>query len=287
MQESAWFFPAIASLAIWGVSIFLPKLAVHRLPALHLIVYQMGFFFLTAVALQAFYGFDIDFSRLGLALFAVMIGIVGGVGQLFYIFAIQKGPFSLVAMITALYPAIVILLGTVFLQEVISLRQYVGIGLGLAAIVLITMRNNHAQGENAPTLGSWLVPACLALIFWGLWGFLPKIALESLSPHSVIFFESIGNLTVGAIIAIFCGFRLEVHARSISILALSSALSVAAILTYFYALKTGPVSIISPMTALYPVISVILSRIFLKEKISLPQAAAMAMAGVTIVFLAG
>ena len=124
----------------------------------------------------------------------------------------------------------------------------------------------------------WLLPALAALFIWGFWAFLPKLALQSLDPHSVIFYESFGNMLVALPIMFHLKFKFQNDRKAMSMLAGSAVLTVLAILAYFYALKNGPVAVIVTLTALYPVISVILARIVLKEKLNKIQIAAVLMA---------
>src|SRR5688572_30158926 len=88
----------------------------------------------------------------------------------------------------------------------------------------------------------WLLPALAALFIWGFWAFLPKLALQSLDPHSVIFYESFGNMLVALPIMFHLKFKLQKDRKAVSMLAGSAVLTVLAILAYFYALKTGPVA---------------------------------------------
>jgi transporter family protein len=132
----------------------------------------------------------------------------------------------------------------------------------------------------------WLLPALAALFIWGFWAFLPKLALQSLDPHSVIFYESFGNMLVALPIMFHLKFKFQKDRKAMSMLAGSAVLTVLAILAYFYALKNGPVAVIVTLTALYPVISVILARIVLKERLNKIQIAAVLMAVSAMLLLA-
>lgn len=140
------------------------------------------------------------------------------------------------------------------------------------------MTNPHEKG--------WLLPSVAAMLVWGLWAFLPKIALGTLSPHNVIFYESLGGLCVSLPILFFLKFRLEYEKKALGVLAMVSVLTVTAILCFFYALKSGPVAVIVTMTAMYPVICLVLARVFLNERVNRLQLAAIFMAVVAIFLLA-
>ena len=132
----------------------------------------------------------------------------------------------------------------------------------------------------------WLLPAVGALLVWGFWAFLPKMALQTLQPHSVIMYESFGNMLVALPILVQQRFKLEWNRRGVSIVAASSILTVCAILSYFYALHHGPVSIIVTLSAMYPIISLVLAGIFLHERLNKIQYAAVVAAMLSVLLLA-
>jgi drug/metabolite transporter (DMT)-like permease len=81
-------------------------------------------------------------SKAPLAAF-LAIGIVAGIldtlGNLFYVLAAQAGRLNIAAMVSSLYPAGTILLAAILLRERPSRRQMAGIGLALAAVVMLSL----------------------------------------------------------------------------------------------------------------------------------------------------
>jgi transporter family protein len=135
MSSITWLLPALLSLFVCGVAVFLPKLAVGRLAPLHLIIYHTAFFFLAAVVLLVFYGFTLGRDAGGIAL-AVAVGAIGTVGQLSFFFALRNGPVTPVLVISSLYPLVSTAAAMMFLGETLSARQWCGVALGIGAIVL-------------------------------------------------------------------------------------------------------------------------------------------------------
>ncbi|MFN7112861.1 MAG: EamA family transporter [Alphaproteobacteria bacterium] len=125
-----------------------------------------------------------------------------------------------------------------------------------------------AAAMPAPRTPSWLWLAIGTLFAWGFWAFLPKLALQSMQPHSVIFYEALGNLFVSVPVFLYLRGRLMWHRRSVPMAALISVMTVGAFMMYFFALKSGPVATIVTLTALYPVVAILLARVFLKEKLN-------------------
>lgn len=147
MSIHAWFLPALMALCIWGVTVFLPKLILRDMKPLHMIVFGNFFFLVTATVVQALYGFDLQFSAKGFSL-AMVSGICGSLGQIFYLRALRSGPVSYVVLVSALYPVVATLLAFIVLHEPLSLRQFCGVVLGLCAIVLLVL----AKDDHVPVM---------------------------------------------------------------------------------------------------------------------------------------
>lgn len=133
----AWLLPTLLTLLAWGLWAFLPKLATKYIDPQSAIIYQalggvlVGFVVLVALK------FQVQFNIPGFTL-SLAIGILGFFGAFMYLVAVSRGPLTLVAPITALYPMFAIILGLIFLQETITIKQAAGIGLSLVAIYLIS-----------------------------------------------------------------------------------------------------------------------------------------------------
>jgi transporter family protein len=57
------------------------------------------------------------------------------------------------------------------------------------------------------------------------------------------------------------------------------------ILCFMYALREGRISIVAPVTALYPIVTLVLAMIFLRERINLVQLAGIILALVSVVLI--
>jgi transporter family protein len=68
----------------------------------------------------------------------ILSGAAATFGTVFFYFALAKSPASIVVVLTALYPAVTVLLAVLFLHEKINLCQGIGFILILIAIYLIS-----------------------------------------------------------------------------------------------------------------------------------------------------
>jgi len=71
---------------------------------------------------------------------AIIAGIFGGAGYLFFVKALEQGKASIVIPLTALYPAITAIIAFIVLREKISIYQGIGILLAIAASILLSMK---------------------------------------------------------------------------------------------------------------------------------------------------
>lgn len=132
-----WLLPTLLTLLAWGFWAFLPKLAAKYIDPQSSIVYQVLGGILVGLVVLISLKFQVQFNFPGASL-SLAIGILGFFGAFMYLVAVSRGPLSLVAPVTALYPMFAILLALIFLGETITLKQGAGIGLSLVAIYLIS-----------------------------------------------------------------------------------------------------------------------------------------------------
>jgi len=120
-------------------------------------------------------------------------------------------------------------------------------------------------------MDNWLLSALLAMIIYGFWGFFPKIAVSYISPPSALVYEVLGAILVGLITLFFIKFHPQHHPRGILFAVLTGIAGMTGTLFFFTAAQKGKISIVVGLTALYPLITVILAVIFLHETLTLKQ----------------
>jgi transporter family protein len=130
---------------------------------------------------------------------------------------------------------------------------------------------------------SWSI---LALVFWGIWGFLPKLATKYMAAQSIIIYEVLGGLCIGLVCFCFVGMRPETHPKGILYASLTGIVGLLGGFFYLLAVAKGKVSVVVTMTALYPIVTIGLAALLLREPITLKQGFGMALAVVSIILLA-
>lgn len=132
-----WIMPAIATFFAWGIWAFLPKITTRYINEGSAMVYQSLGGIIIGLGVLISMKFRLEFNPPGFT-FGVATGLFGFFGAFTYLLAVTRGPLTLVAPLTALYPVLAILLGILFLNEAITLKQSFGILLSLVSIILIS-----------------------------------------------------------------------------------------------------------------------------------------------------
>jgi len=117
----------------------------------------------------------------------------------------------------------------------------------------------------------WLSASLVALVVFGLWGFFPKLAVQYMAPRSALFWEAIGVLIVGTGIFVSLHGRPETNPRGILFALLTGVAGITGTLFFFYAARQGKISVVVSITALYPIITILLAWLLLGENITARQ----------------
>jgi len=127
-------------------------------------------------------------------------------------------------------------------------------------------------------MASWLTFSLMAMGLWGVWGLLSKVAAQYLPFQAVYLLAITGHLVVIAYLAAQGGLAIPWHPGGVAA-GLAAGLCMAfGLLFFFRALAQGTASTVVPLTALYPVVTVVLSRVVLQESLSPRQVAGVALA---------
>ncbi|HSE83933.1 MAG TPA: EamA family transporter [Thermodesulfobacteriota bacterium] len=132
----------------------------------------------------------------------------------------------------------------------------------------------------------WFWMALGAILLWGLGSFLGKIALAKDIPYRVYLFEGIGTITILASFVLL-NRRVIFTDFSFNFLALLMGISwgVGTIL-FIIALKPAKLSVLVPLSAVYPAVTILLSLIFLHERLETKEIIGVAFAILSVMFLA-
>jgi transporter family protein len=117
----------------------------------------------------------------------------------------------------------------------------------------------------------WSLYALLCIVLWGLWGFLAKIGSASATPIQLQILFTFGMVPVALFTLFRMSFKLDGDWKGASCGMLSGVTTGLGILGYYAAMRTEAVSVVTPVTGLFPLLTVILAVIFLRERLNRVQ----------------
>jgi len=131
-------------------------------------------------------------------------------------------------------------------------------------------------------LSRWLTYALLCIVAWGTWGFVAKLGADRIAPGPLQILATAGTLPLALLAFVQLRMRLEKDAKGISYGIANGVLSGVGLLAYYAAVSRGKVSVVGPVTPLFPLLTVALAFVFLRERLNRVQIAGVALSLVAI-----
>jgi drug/metabolite transporter (DMT)-like permease len=211
----------------------------------------------------------------------LLAGLVGLAGLAALYRGMAIGVVSVVAAIAATAPIVPVAVGLA-LGERPSTLQFGGMVLALGGIALLAFDRREAATTRRLVPGAGL--ALLAALAFGF--FLVAIRYAS-RPDALYGVVAVRSGSVGALLVLGLVFRsrLRVAAADLPALFVVGVLDVGADILFAFATTIGLLSIVSILSSLYPVVTILLARLFLNERMARLQQAgiALAFAGVVLI----
>lgn len=272
---------ALAASVSWGISDFLGGLNSRSLAvaSVMLVSQTVGLGLLLPLALvhgwPAFDGASYGYAAAGSA-----AGLIG-IGAMYRGMAV--GAVSIVAPISATGAALPVIFG-LLRGEHATVLQILGMGLVLVGIVLAS-RASDDNGSGERKLASGIGFAALAALGFG--GFF--VLIHQASTYDVLWAGAIQRLTgvcIMVVVALALRPSLNVGWPRVPGLLVIGALDTGANVLYGAASTIGLVSVSAVLASLYPVMTVVLARFVLRERLSPSQGTGVVCALAGVAFIA-
>ncbi|MBK5194300.1 MAG: EamA family transporter, partial [Flavobacteriaceae bacterium] len=113
----------------------------------------------------------------------------------------------------------------------------------------------------------WLIYALVTTIFWGVWGAFAGLPAENGFPETLVYCVWAITMIPPAIFVLKrANWKLQYDKKSIFYGSLIGLLGAGGQMILFHAVTVGPTYLIFPIISLSPIITVLLSYFFLKER---------------------
>ncbi|MFF4629874.1 EamA family transporter [Streptomyces griseorubiginosus] len=280
-------FFALATSLLWGLADFGGGILTRRLPALTVVVVSQA---VAAVVLGAIVVATGGWSEAEPRLwFALAAGLVGPVALICFYKALALGPMGVVSPLGTLGVAVPVGVG-LFLGERPGLVQVAGIAVAVTGVVLA----GGPQLRGAPVQRRAIVLSLVAALGFGtVFALIAEASATVTGLFLALFVQRVVNVAVGGA-ALYVSVRRGTPAlpdtgfpwRSLPALAFVGLADVAANGTYAVAAQHGPVTVAAVLASLYPVVTALAARGFLRERLRTLQATGAGLALVGTLLLA-
>ena len=132
----------------------------------------------------------------------------------------------------------------------------------------------------------WYFYAVMTVITWGLWGVFSKLASNYTKPRQALLFQTVGVIAFALLVLVLENFKIEWNLAGFSWAALGGFFAFVGFLTFFAALEKGSASTVVTLSALYPLVTILISIAFLHERLTTRQGVGIALALVASALLA-
>ncbi len=265
----------------WGLADFAARFASRRVGAYRTLFFMQFFGF---IALSIYLKFAGGFSHVALGwrpwALAVVVGLLNVTASLSLYHSFEIGVMSIVGPVSSSYPALTVALALASGERIHALRG-VGIAITLIGVILAAMSfapktNDSLAPEGAPPNGhlsrgvGWAILAAIGFgfMFWFLGFHVIPLVGDAVSVWVM-------RLTALVSLAIFAlPTRQSIGPPRGTVwwmLATVGFMDTAAFVANNAGLHIGPVSVVSVLASLYGAVTVLLSWIFLRERLERSQ----------------
>ena len=257
----------------YGYADFVGAIAAKKVRALTVTTVAFSFGLLLALLFSLFAGASYNES---VVVYGILAGICSAAAISFLYAALALGPISIVSPFTAVLSAIVPVVVDIASGQALGELSLLAIVLILIAVVLVAFV--PGQDVRLPTLRATIYSIGAGLGFAGTFVFIDAAPSDS-GLGVLVVMRVIGIAILFALLAIllFSGkskvlIEKEVFALStIWLVLLAGFGDVTGNLFFIIATREGALAIAAVLTSLYPVGTILLAKIFLKERIAISQ----------------
>lgn len=254
----------------WGTADFFVAKAVRKTNVFKTFVWsQIIGLILFFLIFSVFFKFPIlSLATIGIILIA---GFLGTISYLAFYKGLQVGKVSVISPIAACWAVVTVILSLIFLNETLTVLQAIGVSLAILGAVLASFRLHDLLKLKLRKLATGLEYAIIALLAWGVYfvfidvlvtelsWFLPMLFIKTVAVFYLLIYSGATKKNIS--------FPKNVKFFIILI----GILEVIAFLSYGIGVASEYTAIVAPIGAAFPMVTIILARIFFKETLDVNQ----------------
>jgi drug/metabolite transporter (DMT)-like permease len=271
---------ALTSAAVYGAADFLGGLASRKTSVFGVVALSQVVGLAALLALLPWLGGPVDGTDLA---WGVAAGVAGASGLVLFFRTLARGVMSVIAPVTAVTSAAVPVLVGLLGGNRIGLWAAAGIALALAAVVLVSAEGGLSALRAARPAS--LAPALAAGTAFGFFFVLLDRTSEEAGVTPLVA-ARMASVALVVVLALATRQSLRVTRPALPLVALSGVGDMTANALFLLATQQeGQLAIIGVLASLYPVSTVMLAQVLLRERLAGAQVAGLGTAVAAIVLI--
>ena len=252
-----------ASMFAWGTGDMIARYATIRLggPAVALIVLAVGIAPPLALGLSGYPSLE-DIAGVEFILLATTAGLLFSLGYVFFYQGLERGMVSIVSPLSASWLAVTTVLAAILFNESIGWVKGGLISMVLLGIFVISARDR----SGASLAGVWYGLAAMSTfgVAFTLW----KPIVEEVGPYvAVVSVRLVATVALSSYLALKRPVGADFTRNAMLLVIAAAVLDSLGFVSYNLGIERAEVSLIAPISAAYPVVTLVLAWVLLRERI--------------------
>ena len=206
---------------------------------------------------------------LNLIVLTLITAFIGVVSLLAFYKGMQVGYVSIVSPISSAYAAITVILSLIFLSEKLTALQTIGVSLTISGAILTALRFHDILKLRLKNIATGAEYGAAAMIGWGVFFVFLGILISGLGWFLPILLIKITSVFYLLIYSAAVKKNISFPKDAVLFIVAIGLLEGIGLLFFGLGVTQIYTAIVTPISSAYPMITIILARIFFKETIEL------------------
>jgi len=211
---------------------------------------------------------SLSFTLISTVLITAFLSVIG---YLSFYKGLQVGKVSVISPVAACWAAITVVLSLVFLGESLTTSQVLGVGLAVGGAVLVSFRLKDLVGLKIRNILTGVEYAVVAMLAWGISFTLIDVIVGGLGWFLTMFLLKLVLILYLLVYSFVTKKDIVFPQNIVGFIVLIGIFEAIASLAYGLGITSEFTSIVAPISAAFPMVTVILAGIFLKERLEINQ----------------
>jgi bacterial/archaeal transporter family protein len=269
----------IAGMIGWGLYDFLGGVYTKKIGAVISLFWSQLAGLISVIFLLFFFTINFSLPNWVLALLPIA-AIVYSAGYLFFFKGFELGNVSIVAATMNLWAVFTMLFAFVFMGQMLSLVQFLGVLMIIFGVILAALNLNNIRNRKFK-ISSGIKETIFGAFFFGVFWNISEVISEEIGWFSTTLLVKMGVVLFLLIFSFVLKQDLNIvksTTKTKIVIVIMGVIELIAVAIVNYGLTIGDAILITPIASALTIVTILLAIIFLKERVTKIQSLGMAIA---------